>query len=111
MEDKATIKWSEAKQAIVSIEDICSCICTIFNNGKARVMILDSVFVSEPYRGHGYGQKLMEEIINFAKAQNIDSIELQVNQNNKVGISLYEKNQFQKTDKYYYRLILNKWTT
>lgn len=111
MEDKVTIKWNEAKQAIVSLGDICSCVCTIFNNGKAKVMILDSVFVSEPYRGQGYGQKLMEKIINFAKTQNIDSVELQVNKNNEAAIRLYEKNQFQKTDKYYYRLILNKWTT
>ena len=109
MADRIIIEWNEAKQAIVSIANICSCVCTIFNNGKAKVMILDSVFVDEPYRGQGYGQKLIEEIINFAKTQSIDSVELQVNQDNEVGINLYEKNQFQKTNKHYYRLILNKW--
>lgn len=109
MEKPPTIKWHKTpKQATISIGDICSCICTIFNNGKAKVMMLDSVFVGEPYRGQGYGQKLMEAVIDFAKTQDIDSVELQVNQDNQVAISLYEKSRFQKTDKYYYRLILNK---
>jgi len=109
MEKPITIKWHKnPKQATISIGDICSCICTIFNNGKAKVMMLDSVFVGEPYRGQGYGQKLMTAVIDFAKTQDIDSLELQVNQDNSAAISLYEKSRFQKTDKYYYRLILNK---
>lgn len=109
MAQTIAIKWNKTpKQVKISIGDIGSCICTIFNNGKAKVMIVDSVIVNEPYRGQGYGQKLMKAVVDLAKTQDIDSIELQVNKSNEVAIRLYEKNRFQKTDKYYYRLILNK---
>ena len=73
-------------------------------------MIIDNFETPEKYRNQGYGQKLMKEVIDFAKTQDIDSVELQVNKDNGVAIKLYEKNKFEKTDKYYYRLILNKWT-
>lgn len=112
MESKITIKWNRSpKQATISIGDIGSCTCTIYHNGKAQVMIIDSVYVDEQHQGKGYGQKLMDMAIDLAKAQNIDSVELNVNRDNKVAIGLYEKNGFELTDKHYYRLILNKWTT
>ena len=110
MENKITTKWSEdVKQAAISIGNVGSCICTIYHNGKAKVMIIDSVYVNEQYGGKGYGQKLMNAAIDLAKASKIDSVELNVNKDNKVAIDLYEKNGFEVTDKHYYRLILNKW--
>ena len=98
------------KQVHLKIEKVCHCVCTVYYNGKAKVMIIDDVFVDPAYRGLGYGQKLMDMAINLAKKEEIDSIELNVNRDNEVAISLYKKNGFEVTYKDYYRLILNKWT-
>lgn len=87
------------------------CICTFYNNGKANVMIIDSVEVEEQYRGQGTGTKLMQKAIDLAKKNKVDSIELNVNKDNNVGKKLYEKMGFEKTNKDYYRVILNRWQT
>lgn len=113
MGGKLSIHWVEngAKQVKLALGEVCSCICTIYYNGKARIMMVDNVETLEKYRGQGYGQKLIEEAIAFAKTQNVDSIELVVNQDNAPAIRLYEKTGFKRIDKFFYRLILNVWQT
>ena len=83
-----------------------SCLCTFYHNGKANVMMIDSVFVPEEYRGQGYGTKLIEVAIQVAKLEKVDSIEL-VNKDNTIAKKLYKKCKFEKTNKDYYRLILH----
>lgn len=75
------------------------------------MMLVDSVFTSEKYRGKGHGTKLMDEALKLAKKMKVDSVELVVNKENVAGKKLYEKIGFEKTKKDYYRLILNKWMT
>jgi len=114
MEKELSIRWAEngaIKQARLSLGEVCSCICTIYHNGRARIMMVDSVETMEKYRDQGYGQKLMEEAIAFAKTHDVDSIELVVNQDNAAAIHLYEKAGFKRADKFFYRLILNAWQT
>ena len=84
-----------------------SCLLTFYYNGKARVMIIDNVEVNEKFRGKGYGTELIKEAIETAKDENVDSVELQVNSDNEVAKRLYQKSGFEKTNKEYYRLILN----
>jgi ribosomal protein S18 acetylase RimI-like enzyme len=85
-----------------------SCICTFYNNGKADVMLIDSVFVKESFRGKKFGTKIIDKAIKLAKEKYVDSIELVVNKDNEIAKKLYEKFKFEKTNKDYYRLILNK---
>ena len=106
-----TINWiknQEPRQARLSIDNVSSCLCTIYNNGKAKVMIIDSVLTREECRGKGYGTKLMNEALKLAREENIDSVELNVNKDNMVAKKLYEKLGFEKTNKDYYRIILNR---
>lgn len=113
MEKDLIVHWTEdgVKQAHLSIGGVSSCLCTIYHNGKARVMVIDSVETAKTYRHRGYGRKLMEETVVFAKAQQVDSVELVVNQDNAVAIKLYENAGFKRIDKFFYRLILNTWQT
>jgi GNAT superfamily N-acetyltransferase len=99
------------RQIKLSIENISSCLCTFYNNGKADVMLIDNVQTKERFRKMGYGTRIMEKAINLARKLGVDSVELNVNKDNKVAIGLYEKNGFEVTDKCYYRLILNRWKT
>lgn len=112
MEEKVIIKWlKNPKQAKVSVGNFSLCLCTFYNNGKANIMMIDSVQTKEEFRKKGHGTKLIKKAIKLAKEQKVDSIELVVNKNNKIAKKLYEQAGFEKTDKDYYRLILNKWTT
>lgn len=83
-----------------------SCICTFYNNGKANVMIIDNVNVEEQVRRMGVGTDLIKWAIDLAEERNVDSIELNVNKDNKIAKKLYEKMGFMKTNKDYYRLLL-----
>jgi len=85
-----------------------SCLCTFYNNGKANVMMIDSFEVDAAYRRQGIGTKLMARAIKLAHARKVDSIELTVNKDNIPAQRLYEKFGLEKTNKDYYRLILNK---
>lgn len=96
------------RQIKLSVENIASCLCTFYNNGKADVMIIDSFLVKKEFRGKGYGTKLIKKAINLAKKLKVDSIELVANKDNKTVKRLYEKVGFEKTNKDYCRLILNK---
>ncbi len=85
-----------------------SCLCTFYNNGKANIMVIDSVWVDENHRNLGVGTSIMNEAIKFASTRNVDAIELIVNEGNTVAKNLYKKLGFQKTNKEHYRIILNK---
>ena len=98
----------QSHQSRLVIGNGIECLCTFYHNGKANVMIIDSVFVPEFFRGHGYGTQLIEEAIKVAKLEKVDCIELVVNKDNTIAKHLYEKLKFKKTNKEYYRLILNK---
>ena len=83
-----------------------SCIGTIYHNGKATVMMVDSVEVDIDKRNKGIGTKLMKKVIEVAKANYVDSVELVVNSNNDIAKKLYHKAGFKKTNKEHHRLIL-----
>ena len=99
------------QQITVSVEKTASCLCTLYNNGKANVLLIDSFQVKEEFRKKGYGTKLLNKVIDLARELKVDSVELVVNKDNKIAKRLYKKVGFEKTNKDYYRFILNKWTT
>lgn len=100
----ANVEVSQVKIKVVSVG---SCICTFYNNGAANVMIIDMVMVKKEHRGKGIGTALMKKALAMARKRNVDSIELVVNRDNSIAKRLYEKVGFKKTNKDYYRLILN----
>lgn len=87
---------------------IGSCILTFYHNGQANVMMIDNVKVDKNHRRHGIGTTLMKEAVKIAKKRKVDSIELVVNSDNTIAKRLYKRVGFKKTDKEYFRLILNK---
>ena len=49
-----------------------------------------NLFVSEEYRGLGLGKKLMNEVCKVCIKENIKSLTLEVNKNNKYAVKMYE---------------------
>ncbi len=65
---------------------------------------LFDIIVEENYRGKGYGIKLLNEILTFAKINLAQKAYLQVVANNYPAIKLYEKVGFKEIYKYWYRV-------
>jgi len=88
--------------------------CRIVDNGKTIAcasaviergyMALLNVIVDEQYRGYGYGKKLCEALLSKSKEAGAHTAYLQVVQENKVALSLYEKLGYRKIYSYWYRV-------
>ena len=67
-------------------------------------MEIDNFFVSEEYRNHGIGTKLMAYLISLAINYRVVNITLEVRVSNIVAINLYKKFGFREVAlrKYYY---------
>lgn len=57
---------------------------------------ITNIVVRKDKRNNGIGTKLMNEILNMAKKENLKEITLEVNSNNLSAIKLYEKFDFKK---------------
>lgn len=55
---------------------------------------ITNVAVLPSYRNRGAGNALVKALLQFAKAQNLSSVSLEVRVSNQAAISLYEKNGF-----------------
>lgn len=65
---------------------------------------ITNIVVKKDFRKKGIGNKLLAELIKFAKTNNKDKIILEVNKTNLPAIKLYEKNGFKNVGvrkKYY----------
>lgn len=56
---------------------------------------INNLAVLESFRGKGMGSLLMDDMIKRAKDMNINSLTLEVNVNNRIAISLYQKLGFE----------------
>ena len=65
------------------------------------------ICVCENYRGKGYGKKIMNYILGFAKDNNLEKIQLTVDKNNLVAKKLYEKNNFiiEKENEKFFKMV------
>jgi ribosomal protein S18 acetylase RimI-like enzyme len=69
-------------------------------------MFIDGVLVDRAHRRRGYGKEIMREAIEFARREDVDSVELAVNDDNKIARDLYQKLGFLEMPKKYCRRIL-----
>ncbi len=90
---------------------VCSCLCTVFDNGKAKVMWVDSVGTMEEHRHQGYATLLMEEVVKLAQDLNIDSVELVASADDETVKRLYGRAGLRPTEKQHRQRILNRWPT
>ena len=56
---------------------------------------IDNIAVSNKYQGKGYGNKLLNELIEIAKENKVENILLEVRISNNRAINLYKKNGFE----------------
>lgn len=68
--------------------------------------IIEDVVVDEKYRGRGIGDALIGALIDEARKEKADSVELTSNPKRKAAIAMYKKHGFQKRDTNCFRLIL-----
>ena len=68
---------------------------------------LDYVCTKEEYRNMGIATKLLNEVDNFAKKENISKIELDTSYDREPAIKLYEKLEYLKKSAYIYSKEVN----
>ena len=83
-----------------------SCVCTIYDNSLAKVMIIDNLKVDEDKRT-GLGTLLIFKAFDLAKKKNVDCIELIIRAGNHCIKKIYDVMGCEKVDKEYWRKILN----
>ncbi|RKD96820.1 GNAT family N-acetyltransferase [Marinifilum flexuosum] len=83
------------------LEDLTSdeCIGTIWLTNDSRRLYLHHLGVHPNYQQKGYGRLLSEKALQFAKKANMQ-IKLEVHEENKYAIKLYQKLGFKYLDKY-----------
>ncbi len=77
-----------------------ACASAVIENGYVYIA---NVIVDEMYRGKGYGRRLCETLLDNAKKKGGHTAYLQVVQNNKIAVNLYEKLGYTKLYSYWYR--------
>ena len=61
---------------------------------KRKYMVIDNIVIDENYRNNGYGEKLLNYIIEYSKNGKYNDIVLNVYRFNENAIKLYEKKGF-----------------
>ena len=61
---------------------------------KENILYIDNIVVDENHQNKGYGEKLLDHIIEYAKEGKYNDIMLYVYSFNKNAIKLYEKKGF-----------------
>jgi diamine N-acetyltransferase len=61
---------------------------------KRKYIVIDNIVIDENYRNNGYGEKLLDYIIEYAKNGKYNDILLNVYRFNENAIKLYEKKGF-----------------
>ncbi|WP_293698264.1 ribosomal protein S18-alanine N-acetyltransferase [uncultured Agrococcus sp.] len=88
---------SRANRYVVLTEDD-----RIVGYGGARIVGCESdiqtIAITEGYRGKGEGRKLMEALMNAARAEGALQMFLEVRADNPVAVTLYESLGFEKID-------------
>ena len=104
-----TEKPSPEQFKLACIDDaieVGSCVCTIYDNSLAKVMIIDNLKVDEDKRT-GLGTLLLFKAFDLAKKKNVDCIELIMRASNYYIKKIYDVMGCEKVDKEYWRKILN----
>lgn len=69
-----------------------------------RTWILNDLFIKKEARRKGYGEKLLQQVIQFAKDKGTKGILLETNEDNFVAQNLYEKSGFKREmNRFYFR--------
>lgn len=61
-----------------------------------EVLFIDDFFITERYRGKGYGKKALEELENKMKQEGFKRIQLMAEDTNPGAVSFYEKEEYLK---------------
>ena len=63
---------------------------------KRKYLVLDNIVIDEKYQKNGYGQKLLDYLLEYSKENKYSDILLNVYCFNENAIKLYEKYGFKK---------------
>ncbi len=102
--DSIDVAWSESQlRDLIGKENVVArvgvldgtAICSYSFNVVFEEGEINNLSVKKSERGKGIGNLLMKDMINVAKIRNLQSLTLEVNENNEIAINLYKKFGFE----------------
>ena len=81
-------------------------VINIVNSLTKKALVIEDLIVDKKYRGQGYGAKLIKGIIQLAKKEKVDCIEVLTKDSNKIAQKLYKKFGFKDRRNISYRIWL-----
>jgi len=101
MKSQPNVWFIELKEEIVALA-IVSFVISL----TRRTLTIEDFIVDKNYRKQGYGKRLMQQIIDFAKSKYIHCIDISCKKENYPARRLYEKMGFKNRKQVSYRLWL-----
>lgn len=91
-----------AHYVVLEIDKVIAGYIGFWVEGETASLV--NFYVLEEYQGEGFGQMLLDFVLEVCETSKVDVLSLEVRVNNKKAISLYEKNNFtiSHTRKNYY---------
>ncbi|QIK38564.1 GNAT family N-acetyltransferase [Caldichromatium japonicum] len=74
-----------------TVAGMANALKTISTACGAPVLLLEDVIVSRAHRGAGYGRRLVEHVLDWAKAEGMVRVTLLADQDNAAALAFYEK--------------------
>jgi ribosomal protein S18 acetylase RimI-like enzyme len=98
--ERAT-RWSDGERSLVFLamdgEEACGIAGAFFVAEDAKQAQLFSMWTAPTHRRHGIGQRLVEEVIGWARSRGAEVLRLNVTSINEGAISFYERMGFAMT--------------
>jgi GNAT superfamily N-acetyltransferase len=73
------------------VAGMANALITVSTAEGARVLLLEDVIVRAEYRGHGLGRKLIQHVLDWAKAEGMMRVTLLADKDNISALGFYER--------------------
>jgi GNAT superfamily N-acetyltransferase len=77
------------------VAGMANALITVSTACGAPVLLLEDVIVSQAYRGGGHGRRLVEHVLDWAKAQGMGRVTLLADKDNAPALAFYERLGFE----------------
>ncbi|MCX8085794.1 MAG: GNAT family N-acetyltransferase, partial [Rhodocyclaceae bacterium] len=74
-----------------AVAGMANALVTVSTALGAPVLLLEDVIVAAPYRGRGYGRRLVEHVLDWARAQGLARVTLLADADNAPALAFYAR--------------------
>lgn len=80
-----------------TVAGMANALLTVSTAEGAPVVLLEDVIVSAAWRGHGFGRRLVEHVVDWARERGMTRVTLLVDRDNAAALAFYERLGFSRS--------------